>query len=71
MAKQLRKDDGQVVDIETEFTEHGVEYEIDGETFVSVAENEVEARNYAGLVSGQVVVRTVYETAWALAEDGD
>jgi hypothetical protein len=68
VAKKLQAA-GQTLEVAAEFTEHGVEYDLDGETFVTLAANEEDARLMRAALKGLLVVRTVYETAWALAPD--
>lgn len=70
MAKQIKGGNGQVLDVEAEYVEFGVEYDLDGETFVTQSESEDDARLMRACLNGTLVVRTVYETAWAIPEDG-
>lgn len=57
------------LDITTEFLEYGVEYDLNGETFVQVCDDEEDARFFRAVLQGTVVSRRVYETAWADASD--
>lgn len=46
-------------------TEYGVEYSIDGEVFVTVADTEEDARLMRAVLEGAIVVREWYATDWS------
>lgn len=51
--------------IEDQFEEYGVEWELNGETFVTEADSEDEARLYRAMLGGKLLTRTVFVSEWA------
>jgi len=55
-------------EVECEGCDYGVEYDLEGRPCLYVAEDEADARDVAVLLSGKVVARDVWVSAWAEVE---
>lgn len=65
MAKRIKG-----LEVETEYMEYAVEYDLNGETFVTEpVDDEGMARLMRCALYGRVLTRYVFETAWADASD--
>lgn len=54
------------IDIVEEYVEYGVEYSLNGEVFIHQVDSEEDARFARAVLGGTIVIRRVFETAWAI-----
>lgn len=52
-------------EVESAGMEYGVEYDVNGETFVTYAEDEEDARLRCAVLRGKLVCREIFFTSWA------